>query len=102
VATPDEFFDEDFAGDWTPLEPFDCPSVTELPPAAINIIGRRLHVDMSDANPLLLGEKMAANEWFWRRRAGQRVTFTQVVRGGTAFPRDESGDDPKEPAGSAS
>lgn len=103
MATPvEEYFDDDFAGDWTQLDPFDCPSITELPPAAINIIGRRLRIDMTDADPLTMGEKMAANEWFWRRRAGQRVTFVQVVRGGNMFPRDESDEDPKEPSGSAS
>lgn len=82
VDPHDELFEDDFDGSWEPLEPFDTKPLTKLPPAAADIIGRRLGIDILD-DECPLGHKAAAAEWFWRRAAGQKVTFRQVMRGGS-------------------
>lgn len=84
VDVQDQLFDEEFIGGWEPLSEFDCPPIQQIPPAGIDIIERRLHIDMRD-NTVPVMIKLAATEWFFRNRAGQRVTLRQVMRGGTMF-----------------
>lgn len=81
ISTETDFFDEEFSGDWTTLEPVQVPTLDRLPPAGVDIIARRLGIELQDKD-VPLWRKMAANEWFWRRLRGQRVTYTQVCRGG--------------------
>lgn len=80
----DQLFDDDFTGQWDRLPEFDCPPLTQIPPAGIDIIHRRLGIDMRDDTVTLM-KKLAATEWFFRNLAGQRLTFKQVMRGGTMF-----------------
>lgn len=74
--------DPDFAGDWTPLPQMAIPSPEQLPPAAYSIISRRLGLDLQDED-LETAKRLAANEWFWRNAKGHKVTFEQVMRGGS-------------------
>lgn len=80
----DELFDDEFTGDWTPLDFFEHPPIEQIPAAGMDMIGRKLGIDLTDAE-LENGRKLAAVEWFYRRAAGQRVTFRQVYRGGNGI-----------------
>lgn len=80
----DQLFDEEFTGHWDRLPEFDCPPLTQIPPAGIDVIHRKLGIDMKDETVPIM-TKLAATEWFFRNRDGQRVTFKQVMRGGTMF-----------------
>lgn len=81
----DELFESDFENTarYEPLPPFPVKSPDHLPPIAFDFIANKLGIDLSsdDISP---GEKIAANEWFWRRQSGQKVTFNQVLWGGAA------------------
>lgn len=80
----DQLFEDDFAGDWTTLPAFDCPRPESLPPAGLDLIERRLGVHMND-EAIPWPRRLAAAEWFFRNAAGQRVTYRQVLRGGSGF-----------------
>lgn len=76
--------DVEFAalGEVRPLPAFRYPSLDRLPYIGYDIIHRLCGVDMHDED-VPLARKLAANEWFWRRAAGQKVTLDEVYRGGS-------------------
>jgi len=80
VDPQDELFEDEFAGEWPDLEPMDVPGFEHLPTAGIDMIQRLLGIDMTGQNDAITAQRIAANEWFWRRRAGQKVTYRQVWR----------------------
>lgn len=84
----DELFeaqiDAEFAklGDITPLPEFSYPDPSRLPYKAFDLIHRFCGVDLQSEDTEL-GAKAAANEWFWRRADGQRVSFDDVYQRGS-------------------
>jgi hypothetical protein len=110
--TDEHQLDADFAafGDHLiTLPEFRYPSMDRLPYIAVDIIARHLHLDIHD-DDVPLSKKLAANEWFWRRANGQKVTFDQVYRAGTLSGMDagngtrpqDSGTSPAAPNDTAS
>jgi hypothetical protein len=66
----------------TPLPPFSFPDLSKLPYIGYDIVHRLCGIDLHD-DEVPLARKLAANEWFWRRAAGQPVTFEQVWMAGS-------------------
>jgi hypothetical protein len=68
-------------GDITPLPEFNFPDPSRLPYQGYDIIQRFTGVDLQNDEDTL-GAKAAANEWFWRRLDGQKVSFAEVYARG--------------------
>jgi hypothetical protein len=80
VSDEDEVFAD--LGEVAALPAYTYPGLDRLPYIGYDIIHRLCGLDMHDES-VPMPRKLAANEWFWRRAAGQKVTLEQVYRGGS-------------------
>jgi hypothetical protein len=88
-------------GDLAPLPAFKHPPMDRLPYIGYDIIHRLLGINLHDEDMPMI-RKAAAAEWFWRRAAGQAVTFDQVMRGGSITNTEVPPDPTRPPAPSGS